>query len=76
MRKNPTTFKEVRETIVEQGKVMEGIQNNQLVFDKNMKSHLRVLREIGGAVRQLAKAVQRKNMKENNLNQRTLGDFR
>ncbi len=76
MRKNPTTFKEVRETIVEQGKVMEGIQGNQLIFDKNMKSHLKVLKEIGGAVRQLTKAVQRKNIKENNLNQRTLEEFK
>lgn len=36
---------------------MNGITQNQLIFDKNMKSHLKILKELGEAVRDLTKKV-------------------
>ncbi len=68
-----TGFKVTPEFIL---KTMNGIQQNQLVFAENMKSHINVVKELGRGVRQLTKAVQRKNIKENNLYQKTLGDFK
>ena len=50
LRKNPTTFSEVLE-------VTNGIQQNQLVFDRNMASHLNVLGKLGEAVEELTKSV-------------------
>jgi len=36
---------------------MNGIQQNQLVFDKNMSSHLEILKKLGDAVEELTKKV-------------------
>ena len=41
---------------------MNGIQENQQVFDKNMKSHLKILDQLGTAVKELTKAVKKKNL--------------
>ncbi len=68
-----TKFKVTPEFILN---TMNGIQQNQLVFAENMKSHISVVKELGRGVRQLTKAVQKKNIKENNLDQTTLGDFK
>ncbi len=68
-----TGFKVTPEFIL---KTMNGIQQNQLVFAENMKSHVSAVKELGRGVRQLTKAVQRKNIKENDLDQKTLGDFK
>jgi biotin operon repressor len=38
---------------------MNGIQQNQLVFDRNMKSHLEVLNKIGKAVEELTEAIKK-----------------
>lgn len=51
---NPTTFTEVRE-------IMNGIQQNQLIFDKNMISHLEVLNKLGNAVEKLTKKIAKLN---------------
>lgn len=39
---------------------MNGIQQNQLVFDKNMSSHLEVLKKLGTAVDELRKEIKNK----------------
>ena len=44
---------------------MNGIQQNQLVFDKNMSSHLRILQKIERAIDRLGKTIEKKNIKEN-----------
>jgi len=38
---------------------MNGIQQNQLIFDKNMKSHLAILKKLGEAVDELTKEIGR-----------------
>ena len=50
---NPTTFSEVREMIT-------GITRNQLIFDRNMKSHLEILSKLGKAVDQLTDTIKKK----------------
>jgi hypothetical protein len=45
--------------------VMNGIQQNQLIFDKNMKSHLKILNRLGKAVENLTSAVKKQNIREN-----------
>jgi DNA-binding PadR family transcriptional regulator len=52
LRRNPTTFSEVREVLSLQANIMNGIQQNQLIFDRNMKSHLEVLDKIGNGVKE------------------------
>lgn len=47
---------------------MNGIQQNQLIFDKNMKSHLEVLNKIGDAVEKLAEKVENLGKKDNSAN--------
>lgn len=39
---------------------MHGIQQNQLIFDKNMSSHLKVLKELGEAVKDLRKEIKKR----------------
>ncbi len=39
---------------------MNGIQQNQLVFDNNMKTHLEVLKKLGNAVDNLSKEIKKK----------------
>lgn len=39
---------------------MQGIQENQLIFDRNMKSHLEVLNKLGIAVDELRKEIKKK----------------
>jgi biotin operon repressor len=55
--------------------VMQGIQKNQLVFDKNMSSHLRVLNKIEKAIDKLNKTISKKNKKIKLGMQSTLNDF-
>lgn len=55
--RTPTTFTEVKEVIHEQSRVMHGIQANQLIFDKNMKTHLKVLNKIGDKIGEFADVV-------------------
>lgn len=57
---NPTTFTEVREVINAQNRTMQGIQQNQLGFDRNMKLHLKVLGDLGNAVGELRKEIKKK----------------
>ena len=40
---------------------MNGIQQNQLIFDKNMSSHLDVLNRIGKAIEELREEIKKKN---------------
>lgn len=40
-----------------QNQIMQGIQENQLIFDKNMSSHLKVLKKLGVGVDELTKTV-------------------
>lgn len=61
LRKNPTTFSEVREALNYQNNIMNGIQQNQLIFDKNMKSHLEVLDKIGNAITNLKEEIGKLN---------------
>ena len=68
-----TKFKVTPEFVLH---MMNGIQQNQLVFDKNMKSHLKILDKLGKAIDRLNKTFQRKNIKENDLDQKTLGDYK
>lgn len=41
---------------------MNGIQQNQLIFDSNMKSHLEVLNKIGEAVKELRDEIKKRNI--------------
>ncbi len=50
LRKDPTTFSEVRE-------IMNGIQSNQLMFAENMKSHVEAIRELSKGVKEFRKEV-------------------
>lgn len=52
-----TNFKVTPEFVLN---TMNGIQQNQLIFDRNMKSHLEVLDKLGSAVDSLRKAVEDK----------------
>ena len=45
-------------------KVMDGIQQNQLIFDKNMSSHLKVLNKIGNAIDKLNKRLEQRSLGE------------
>ncbi len=55
---------------------MNGIQQNQLGFDKNMSSHLKAIKKLGKAVDQLTTAVKRQNVKTKlNEEQKTLGSY-
>lgn len=42
--------------------VMNGIQQNQLIFDRNMKSHLKVLNKIGNAIDKLSNELKKKKV--------------
>ena len=53
--------------------VMNGIQQNQLIFDKNMKSHLNVLNKIGCAIDRLGRV--RNKLQQGIPSQTKLGDF-
>lgn len=59
-----TKFKVTPEFILT---TMNGIQKNQLIFDKNMKSHLEILKKLGLAIDRLTKAIKTKQTK--------IGDF-
>ena len=52
-----TGFKVTPEFVLE---VMGGIQANQLVFDKNMASHLEILNKIGKAIDELREEIKKK----------------
>ena len=43
---------------------MNGIQQNQLIFDKNMRSHIAILNKLGEAVEKLTEAVKNDSRKE------------
>lgn len=64
LRKNPTTFKEVLELAKEQQKQLNQITENQLIFDKNMSSHLKVLKDINEAINLLKQEVIKLNDKK------------
>ena len=51
-----TNFKVTPEFILN---TMNGIQQNQLIFDKNMKSHLEVLNKLGDAVNELKREIRK-----------------
>jgi hypothetical protein len=51
----PLTNSELTLGLSKQLQVMNGIQQNQLIFDRNMKSHLEVLNKIGDAIDRLGK---------------------
>lgn len=61
---NPTTFSEVRDVVNQQNIVMQGIQQNQLMFAENMKSHIDAIKELGKGVEDLTKTV--KEVKNDN----------
>jgi len=62
-------FKETRE-------IMNGIQQNQLIFAENMKSHISAIKKLGNAVDILTKTFQKKNIKTKiNENQSKLDKF-
>lgn len=61
LRKNPATFSEVREAISGQLVLVNGIQQNQLIFDRNMASHLEVLQLIREAITELKNEVKNGN---------------
>lgn len=50
LRKSPTTFSEVRE-------VVNGVVNNQVIFDKNMQSHIKAVQDLGEGVKRLTEEV-------------------
>ena len=60
LRKNPTTFSELKDIII-------GVTHNQGIFDANMKSHLEVLDKIGKAVDELRKEIKRLGDGKNGL---------
>jgi len=58
--------------------LMNGIQQNQLIFDRNMKSHLEVLDKLGNEVKRLSNVISgvvKENKKLKLGDQTTLGDF-
>lgn len=59
-------------------KVMNGIQQNQLVFDKNMSSHIQAIQELGKGVKRLTRVFKqtlRENKKLKLGNQKTIQEF-
>ena len=69
LRKNPATITQVTEMI-------RSVTTNQMIFDKNMKSHLKILNRLGKAVDNLTTAVERRNVKDNwRDNQKTLNEY-
>jgi len=57
-------------------KVMNGIQQNQIVFDKNMMSHLKILNKLSKAVDQLTTAVKKQNIRSKlGEEQKTLSQY-
>ena len=70
-----TDFKVTPEFVLN---TMNGIQQNQLIFDKNMKSHLAVLNRIGTAIerfdRTVSKSEKTRISKTDNL-QKSLSEF-
>jgi len=52
LRKSPTTFSEVRE-------VVTGVLNNQVIFDKNMQSHIKAVQDLGEGVRRLTEQIEK-----------------
>jgi len=46
-------------------KSIQGVTNNQLIFDKNMKSHLKILNKLSKAIDNLTTAVKKQNIKQN-----------
>lgn len=70
-----TDFKVTPEFILN---TMNGIQQNQLIFDKNMKSHLEVLNKIGNAIERFDKTVsgeKETRMSKTNNSQKRLSEF-
>ena len=60
--------------------VMNGIQQNQLVFDKNMSSHIQAIQELGKGVKKLTKVMkgilkENQSLKLSAKNQKTLDKF-
>ena len=49
----------ILEAFNKQSIIMHGIQQNQLIFDANMKSHLEVLNKIGTAIEELRKVIKK-----------------
>ena len=72
---NPPTNSELAISLNKGFELMNGIQQNQLIFDKNMKSHLKVLNKIGNAVDNLTKAISKKNIKSRDETQHTLNQY-
>jgi hypothetical protein len=54
--------------------MMHGIQQNQLIFDKNMSSHLKILNKLGNAVDRLANEIKKKKVFSKEF-QTSLKDF-
>jgi DNA-binding PadR family transcriptional regulator len=58
LRKNPTTFSEVREVIVQEANVMSGIQQNQLLYAENIKAHVQAIKALGAGVKKQNKIME------------------
>jgi len=60
--------------------VMNGIQQNQIIFDKNMSSHISAIQELGKGVKKLTRVmkgilIENMDLKLSNKHQKTLGEF-
>lgn len=74
-----TNFKVTPEYILN---IMNGIQANQLIFDKNMKSHIQAINQLGLGMRELTKVIRETKLenlflrkKLDTKNQKKLSDF-
>lgn len=67
LRKNPTTPGQLLQMI-------QGVVANQVVFDKNMQSHIQAVKDLGSGVRALTKAVEGKKEKKK-LSQTSIDKF-
>jgi DNA-binding CsgD family transcriptional regulator len=61
---NPPTNSELANFIKESAIQIRDITNNQLIFDKNMSSHLKVLNKIGDAINKLNKRLSQTKLSE------------
>jgi len=71
LRKNPATMTEVMELI-------RNVTANQMIFAKNMESHIDAIKQLGSSVKRLTSHIsklKRENFKLKNKGQTKLGDF-
>ncbi len=59
----PPKLSEMYDLLTKQANIMQGIQENQTIFDKNMKSHIKVVQEMGKAFNKFNKLLKTKQNK-------------